>query len=305
MGVRGNQIKSWFQTVNQFNRWREGAERLCSTQLNSYFFIHVLLLIINVNILSCISVCQFIKRVGCFPLWWERLHRQAHCIVRTKNTHRNISGLSAWWTGMPNLQSGMAPVSQSWSKYTKIIRKKVSHSPVYVSHSYHLGVALVGNATPERRFSDKNVSFFLCFSKISNFLFFIIRSCFYSRVVSLFGPSELPLAQDKWLKQHALLYDWYYPVHPPVWLILPSTPSCMIDITQHALKGQKLCKLSGFLKLLPLQGASLRPKKPRALPWAKSFCPFRACCLYWLLGLQGVLLILALNYPIYPSVLLK
>ena len=59
------------------------------------------------------------------------------------------------------------------------------------------GVALVGNATPKRGFSDKNVSFFLCFSKISNFRFFIIRSCFYSRVVSLFGPSELPLAQDK------------------------------------------------------------------------------------------------------------
>ena len=29
----------------------------------------------------------------------------------------------------------------------------------------------------------------------------------------------------------------------------------MIDIIQHALKGQKLCKLSGVLKLLPLQGA--------------------------------------------------
>ena len=51
---------------------------------------------------------------------------------------------------MPTLQSGMAPVSQSCNKYTKIIRKKVSHSPVYVSHSYHLGVALVGNATPKR-----------------------------------------------------------------------------------------------------------------------------------------------------------
>lgn len=75
--------------------------------------------------------------------------------------------------------------------------EKVSHSPVYVSHSYHLGVALVGNATPERGFSDKNVSFLWCFSKISNFRFFIIRSSFYSRVVSLFGPSELPLAQGK------------------------------------------------------------------------------------------------------------
>nr|WP_303258049.1 hypothetical protein [uncultured Prevotella sp.] len=141
---------------------------------------------------------------------------------------------------MPNLQSGMAPISQSWSKYTKIIRKKVSHSPVYASHSYHLGVALVGNATPKRGFSDKNVSFFLCFSKISNFRFFIIRSCFYSWVVSLFGPSELPLARAN---------------------DSSSTPSCTIDITQHALKGQKLCKLSGFLKLLPLQGALFATQK--------------------------------------------
>ena len=89
-------------------------------------------------------------------------------------------------------QSGMAPLSQSCNKYTKIIWEKVSHSPVYVSHSYHLGVALVGNATPERGFSDKNGSFLWCFSKISNFRFFIIRSCVYSRAVSLFGPSELP-----------------------------------------------------------------------------------------------------------------
>ena len=94
-------------------------------------------------------------------------------------------------------QSGMDPLSQSCSKYTKIFWKKVSHSPVYVSHSYHLGVALVGNATPERGFSDKNVSFLWCFSKISNFRFFIIRSCVYSRAVSLFGSSELPLAQGK------------------------------------------------------------------------------------------------------------
>ena len=76
---------------------------------------------------------------------------------------------------------------------------------------------------------------------------------------------------------------------------------------QHALKGQKLlaqgsalvimsanlspCKGKSFtyrngfsifirciLKLLPLQGALLTDIIPRALPWAKSFCPFRACC---------------------------
>ena len=36
-----------------------------------------------------------------------------------------------------------------------------------------------------------------------------------------------------------------------------------------------------YVKLLPLQGARFAThKKPRAQPWAKSFCPFRACCLY-------------------------
>ena len=30
------------------------------------------------------------------------------------------------------------------------------------------------------------------------------------------------------------------------------------------------------MKLLPLQGALLAACLPRALPWAKSFCPFRA-----------------------------
>ena len=93
-------------------------------------------------------------------------------------------------------------------------------------------------------------------------------------------------------------------------MISPSTPFYIVDITQHALKGQKLlaqgnalgimsvgnapCKGKSFkihrikmenplryVKLLPLQGARFAThKKPRALPWAKSFCPFRACCLY-------------------------
>ena len=35
----------------------------------------------------------------------------------------------------------------------------------------------------------------------------------------------------------------------------------------------------GILKLLPLQGALLIAIIPRAMPWARSFCPFRACCL--------------------------
>ena len=32
-----------------------------------------------------------------------------------------------------------------------------------------------------------------------------------------------------------------------------------------------------FLMLLPLQGARLIALIPRVLPWARSFCPFRAC----------------------------
>ena len=32
-----------------------------------------------------------------------------------------------------------------------------------------------------------------------------------------------------------------------------------------------------YVKLLPLQGALHIGIIPRAMPWAKSFCPFRAC----------------------------
>ena len=58
-------------------------------------------------------------------------------------------------------------------------------------------------------------------------------------------------------------------------------------------KGKSFTYRRGFsifirciLKLLPLQGASLIAIIPRAMPWAKSFCPFRACCC-GLFGLQG------------------
>ena len=47
----------------------------------------------------------------------------------------------------------------------------------------------------------------------------------------------------------------------------------------------KALKLQGQLvKLLPLQGVLPIAIIPRALPWAKSFCPFRACCFYGLLS---------------------
>ena len=39
----------------------------------------------------------------------------------------------------------------------------------------------------------------------------------------------------------------------------------MVGITQHALKGQKLCILSGILKLLPLQGDRLPPKTTQGI----------------------------------------
>ena len=45
-----------------------------------------------------------------------------------------------------------------------------------------------------------------------------------------------------------------------------------------ALKGQKLKKMPGVVRLLPLQGALLAAFIPRALPWAKSFCPFYYIC---------------------------
>ena len=118
-----------------------------------------------------------------------------------------------------------------------------------------------------------------------------------------------------------------------------STHSCIVDITQHALKGQKLlaqgnalgimsvgnapCKGKSFkihlikkenslryvkflpvvLKLLPLQGARFAThKNPGRCPGLGAsalsgraayigFLAFWVCCLYWLLGLQGVLLI--------------
>ena len=53
---------------------------------------------------------------------------------------------------------------------------------------------------------------------------------------------------------------------------------------RHGLHG-----LHGFLKLLPLQGARLIALIPRVLPWARGFCPFRACCFQELLGLQPCL----------------
>ena len=39
--------------------------------------------------------------------------------------------------------------------------------------------------------------------------------------------------------------------------------------------------LTKHMKLLPLQGARLIALIPRALPWARCFCPFRASGMYY------------------------
>ena len=52
-----------------------------------------------------------------------------------------------------------------------------------------------------------------------------------------------------------------------------AAPWVMLAKNKVALKGQKL----SISKLLPFQGDFVVSiLKPRALPWARSFCPFRA-----------------------------
>ena len=43
---------------------------------------------------------------------------------------------------------------------------------------------------------------------------------------------------------------------------------------KHLIKNENSLR---YVKLLPLQGALHIGIIPRAMPWAKSFCPFRAC----------------------------
>ena len=52
----------------------------------------------------------------------------------------------------------------------------------------------------------------------------------------------------------------------------------IMDANLSPCKGKSFVYQPGILKLLPLQGALLIASIPRALPWARSFCPFRACC---------------------------
>ena len=55
-----------------------------------------------------------------------------------------------------------------------------------------------------------------------------------------------------------------------------ATPWVITDTNLSPCKGKSFIN-SGILKLLPLQGDLLIAITPRAMPWARSFCPFRAC----------------------------
>jgi|GEM_PF-3371095 len=52
-------------------------------------------------------------------------------------------------------------------------------------------------------------------------------------------------------------------------------------LAPHALKGQKLLAQGSALGIIAIGKSPCKGKKPRALPWAKSFCPFRA---YWVIS---------------------
>ena len=59
-------------------------------------------------------------------------------------------------------------------------------------------------------------------------------------------------------------------------------PGCLWTQTCRPVRA-KAFNTKQLTKLLPLQGALLIAIIPRAMPWAKSFCPFRACNFYELL----------------------
>ena len=75
------------------------------------------------------------------------------------------------------------------------------------------------------------------------------------------------------------LYGWNYAARPErAEAHSPGRcPGSFLDAICRPVRAKAL-KLQGqFVKLLPLQGVLLIAFIPRALPWAKSFCPFRAC----------------------------
>lgn len=57
-----------------------------------------------------------------------------------------------------------------------------------------------------------------------------------------------------------------------------AAPWVIMDASLSPCKGKSFKRIRQFTKLLPLQGALLIAIIPRAMPWAKSFCPFYYIC---------------------------
>ena len=76
------------------------------------------------------------------------------------------------------------------------------------------------------------------------------------------------------------------PGQRPGYKVISNAPCKGKSFKIHLIKNENPLR---YVKLLPLQGVSYISLIPRALPWARSFCPFRAC---WVIstiqkGVQG------------------
>ena len=90
----------------------------------------------------------------------------------------------------------------------------------------------------------------------------------------------------------------------------------IVAISKSPCKGNSFVYCLVLWSFCPYRATGLCPQLPRALPWAKSFCPFRACCFYELLSftyafgrwplVQGVLLLwtfaLYLCFTLRPAI---
>ena len=64
------------------------------------------------------------------------------------------------------------------------------------------------------------------------------------------------------------------PGQRPGYKVISNAPCKGKSFKIHLIKNENPQR---YVKLLPLQGVSCISLIPRALPWARSFCPFRAC----------------------------
>ena len=121
-------------------------------------------------------------------------------------------------------QKGVAPIfAHPWFCPQK--------KPVFCLRSKVLGML------PTCFFVFFYIDFVFFFMIFAYFPIFCQIFCLSKRKLADFGSNLLCF----WWSSHANfaefsdLYGWNYPACPPVWLKLPSTPFCMVEITQHAL----------------------------------------------------------------------